>query len=79
MSSASRLSRSDSVRPRFSGVPEIETEMLPAPSEANSFITVAITPFTMVIREITAVTPMMMPSVVRKVLILLLLIFSQES
>ena len=57
----------------------METLSVPAPKEENSSITVLIAPFTMVIREMTAVTPMMIPSVVSRVRILLLLIFSQES
>ena len=79
LSSSPRLSRSFSVSPDFRGVPVMETLSVPAPREENSSITVLIAPFTMVIREMTAVTPMMIPSVVSRVRILLLLIFSQES
>ena len=79
LSSSLRLSRSVSVRPDFKGVPVMETVRVPAPREENSPITVLMAPLTMVIREITAVTPIIIPSVVSRVRILLLLIFSRES
>ena len=72
---ASIFSMSLSDMPVFMALPVTDTVIVLAPSSENCPITESYTPWTIVISAITAVTPIIIPSVVRNERILLVRIF----